>query len=280
MPVLSTIRSFVPTPVRARLLRSRLVGSLVRGYAGGEQRRRHPHAPYDLHFDGRRNVGWALGGLDEAEADYIAFTGRLLKKLRPAAVWDVGANVGFWSLYFAGFEPRIEHVVAFEPDATNLKLLRRNKDTNGLDHLDVRDVALSDHEGTAMFHADAVTGSTGSLEAEQTFIATHYDRKSTAVQVRLGTVDAEIAAGTPAPDFLKIDVEGHELSLLRGAERLLTERRPSILIEVSGEHSGATVALLKERSYRLFDPATAREVHEPAFELAALPAERADELLS
>ena len=279
MSVLSKLRSAVPPVLRVRLRKNRVVEAALLACVGREQSRRHPHAPYHLHFGGRRNLGWALGGLAESEREYVGFSDALLKRLRPTTARDVGANVGFWSLHLAGFEPKINRMIAFEPDETNLRLLRRNKERNRLATLELRAVALSDRQGTATFHADAVTGSTGSLEASHTFIAKHFGRETTAVQVPLTTADAVIAEGTAAPQFLKIDVEGHELSLLRGAERLLRERLPTLLLEIADGDGAGTVALLKGHGYRLFDPVCSREVDGGAFEVAPLPAERVAELL-
>jgi hypothetical protein len=56
----------------------------------------------------------------------------------------------------------------------------------------------------------------------------------------------------PAPDFLKIDVEGAELEVLRGAKRLLGIG-PTMLIEVGSEHSGEVAELLGPYGYRFFD---------------------------
>jgi hypothetical protein len=59
------------------------------------------------------------------------------------------------------------------------------------------------------------------------------------------------ASGNPAPDFVKIDVEGAEESVLRGADRLLREARPTLLTEVRvGESCEHVPALLRERGYR------------------------------
>lgn len=279
MKLRAALRSVVPTSLRARVRGSRVGEAVLRAVVRREQAKPHPQAPYTLHFDGHRNLGWALGGLAKFESKYIAFTTQILSRLRPNAVWDVGANIGFWSLYFAGFKPTITTIVAYEPDRTNIRLLRKNVEANGLSQVEVREFALSDRGGTATFHADAVTGSTGSLESGHDFINEHYGRETKEVDVRLTTADAELAAGVAAPQFVKIDVEGHELSLLQGAAKLLADVRPCMLLEVSGDSADDTFALLRAANYRIFDAANGQELREPSFEIAALPAEAADELL-
>ena len=59
----------------------------------------------------------------------------------------------------------------------------------------------------------------------------------------------------PPPTFVKIDVEGAELAVLRGAERLLREVRPSVYIEVDEASAEAVFALFMRHDYAAFDPA-------------------------
>lgn len=272
----SIVRSLTPPATRAWLRRSRLVNAALRGTLGGTRSRPHAHAPFTIYFDGYRNLGWNFADPTAPEAQLFVFAKRLLEALRPACAWDVGANVGLWSLFLAGFEPRIAHVVSFEPDQTNLRLLHLNRERNGLAaRLDVREIALSDRPGAATFNADPMTGSTGSLESGERFIEHHYGGRTHAVQMAVGTIDDEIASGRPVPQFMKIDVEGHELALLRGGLHTLGEHRPALLIEVT-RHADEVAALLREREYLLFDPETARESSVPTYMTAAIPSERAD----
>jgi FkbM family methyltransferase len=273
MPILSHLRTALPARLRAGILRNTWGERLIKACVAREQVRPHPYAPYSFYFDGHRSLGWTFGGLESAEAAYVSFSRDILVRLNPLTVWDVGANVGLWTLFFAGFQPAISHIVAYEPDALNLKLLSRNVSATKTHSVVIRSLALSNTTGAATFQSDPITGSTGTLEADASFITRHYGRPSEPRIIDVTTVDTEIAAGIPAPDFMKIDVEGHEYHLLCGAANLLATKRPFLLLEVTGPNVDATTALLRKHDYLLFDPITKSRACSLRYELAACPAE-------
>jgi hypothetical protein len=66
----------------------------------------------------------------------------------------------------------------------------------------------------------------------------------------MGVVDELIASGaTPTPSFLKVDVEGHELAVLRGAATLIASRHPNWLLEVCSDTADDVFTFLQERGY-------------------------------
>jgi hypothetical protein len=78
------------------------------------------------------------------------------------------------------------------------------------------------------------------------------------VDVPLDSIDRRIAMGLPEPDFVKIDVEGLELNVLRGMPHLLERRRPVLYIEIHGadmqkklENATAVVELLWQHGYAI-----------------------------
>jgi FkbM family methyltransferase len=81
---------------------------------------------------------------------------------------------------------------------------------------------------------------------------------------------------SPAPQVVKIDVEGAELLCLRGATRLLREVRPTLLCEVTEENAEEAGALLRGHGYALFDAATPAGRRQPlqlaVWNTLALPA--------
>ena len=83
----------------------------------------------------------------------------------------------------------------------------------------------------------------------------------------------------PAPQFVKIDVEGAEEAVLRGATRLLSQVRPRLLCEVTGRNSRSVTKLLRDHGYRLYDaekPSGERQPDEAAaWNTLALPEEGA-----
>jgi FkbM family methyltransferase len=149
--------------------------------------------------------------------------------IRPGAVaYDIGANAGYLSLMLAKLVGRDGRVFAFEPDARNLRALQANAELNGFKNLTPVPKAVSDACGTVTFASFSYS------------LVGHIARTTTPNDASLSEVEAitldEFVYGQnqPRPDFLKIDVEGAEEQVLRGASRVLREAQPVILAEVRG----------------------------------------------
>ncbi|WP_036970186.1 FkbM family methyltransferase [Promicromonospora kroppenstedtii] len=133
---------------------------------------------------------------------------------------DVGANLGNHTLFLALAYPGLR-VVAVEPFEKNLELLRRNVEQNGLnDRVDVVDVPWS---GSSREYSllQRIEGNLGTISLSEP--AT--DRPT----VISGTMDDHVA-GRPVA-IVKIDVEGHETQVLRGASRTLEASHPVVVTE-------------------------------------------------
>lgn len=155
-----------------------------------------------------------------------------LPRLVPAGgvAVDVGAHFG---LYTAPLSRLAAQVHAFEPGAEMARLLRRSVSAN----VAVHEIALSDRAGSGVLHVPRVEGRTGlgyaRLDQAAAGGAAHQQRP-----VAVTTLDAALAGPV---DFIKIDVEGAEMAVLRGARRIIADHRPSFLIEAEEQHSpGAT----------------------------------------
>lgn len=160
-----------------------------------------------------------------------------------AVLWDVGANVGLYSLYAA---LRGLQVVACEPSAFNLELLARNVMLNGLeDRITILPVPLTAWPEPGLFRC-STTEWGGALA---TFLQ-HYGQIGPARPavgayrtVGLALDDAPAIFRLPPPDYLKIDVDGIEPLILEGARQTLPQVR-SVLVEVEPEtRSGIGQAL-------------------------------------
>ena len=169
--------------------------------------------------------------------------------LRPdSSCIDIGANVGTFLALFTALAPEGRHV-AFEPvPALRADLARR------FPGVEVRGEALSDHSGEATFHIHRELPSRSSLrdigygtgEAEE-------------ITVPVRTLDATLPDGF-APALIKLDVEGAELAVLRGARATLAAHRPLVLFEYqarTARHYGAepeaVAEILGESGLRIFD---------------------------
>ena len=162
----------------------------------------------------------------EPPAPQVLF--RLMRR-RPGLMIDAGANTGFYGLLAAAAH-RSNRVLAFEPDPKVFPILAGNVEVNGLARrMRPSTAALSDREGTAQLYVPwddhGVVETSSSLEAG--FKPRHQD----VLSVPVTTVDRAVADGS-GPVLIKIDVEGHELAVLRGAEGVLAAHRPIVLVEL------------------------------------------------
>jgi FkbM family methyltransferase len=140
---------------------------------------------------------------------------------RDAVVLDVGANVGEWSaemIRVAG--SRLGRLIAFEPSSTNHAKLERITHPR----FELVRAAVGAEAGEMTLFSDVPGSGIGSLHHRR---MDHYGVFPTAQeQVRVISLDDFAEQGNVERiDFMKMDIEGHELHALRGAQRLLEERR-------------------------------------------------------
>ena len=154
-------------------------------------------------------------------SDYEPITRRSLDEhLRPGmTAVDVGAHIGFFASKAARIVGTAGRVLALEPSPENLPFLRRNVARNGLGNVAIHNVAASSETGRRTFN---ITGSSDSGGFYQHPL-THTVETFVVDTVRLddlleGPVDA-----------VKIDVEGAELEVIAGMERVLEENRQMTL---------------------------------------------------
>lgn len=159
------------------------------------------------------------------EADLQRWMLRFSRAGEPVHVADVGANVGRWSAAMlatasqAGREPDLR-LHAFEPDSRAFARL-----TKALDGTSARlsKTALSDRQGTSLFHVVAPAAGTNSLYPVPGATETVQEKVATT------TLDSYAEqSGIARFALVKIDAEGHDLAVLHGAGALLAERRIKI----------------------------------------------------
>ncbi len=135
---------------------------------------------------------------------------------------DVGAHIGFYSM---GLAPGFDRVVAFEPSRFQYGWLSRNAALNDYRHVRCEHVALGETPGEAKLNVLSYDGGLNSLVAEVADKYNLIDHYTVPVE----TLDSH---GMTDVDLLKIDVEGFEVAVLRGAAQTINASRPVILIEV------------------------------------------------
>lgn len=160
---------------------------------------------------------------------------RFAAELRPGdVVYDVGANVGYYTLIASRQVGALGTVVACEPVPRNLDYLRAHLHRNGCTNTAVVAAAVSDAVGTESFAVDEHPAM-GHLASVGELV------------VDTLTIDA-LADGHPPPDVIKMDIEGAEYLALSGASRTLAEFRPRIFLATHG-------AGVQERCVQLLETA-------------------------
>ncbi|MBW3599043.1 MAG: FkbM family methyltransferase [Planctomycetes bacterium] len=139
---------------------------------------------------------------------------------------DIGAHLGVFTIAMGRLVGPSGHVISFEPTPSLNAALRAIVQLNGLSSLvDIRNEAVADASGTQMFYEDGNIASNANSLVKS-------DRCDQGTTVPTVTLDEFLADRGLDAHCLKVDVEGAELSVLRGAEDTLTRCRPAISLAV------------------------------------------------
>jgi FkbM family methyltransferase len=192
------------------------------------------------HWEWKMNL---LLGLHEEET--VKLCARLIKS--GMTVFDIGAHVGYFTRLFSDLVGAAGKVYAFEPNPHTFALLRTNTAT--LANVVPINKAISSSNGTAQLFLNDLEAADSLFPQSETI---------SAVTVELTTLDEFWhQAGKPAVEFIKMDVEGAEPDVLRGAGQFLaaqkrigmvTEFRPESL-RVAGVHSTEFLRLLSDLQF-------------------------------
>jgi FkbM family methyltransferase len=173
----------------------------------------------DLRHEDQSQVYWA--GLSRDNSDMLA---ALCAALPPGGAFlDVGANIGLHTLAVAHhLESRGGRVLAFEPHPENYRALRDNIQRNALRNVTAENVGLADFP-------DVITGTSAPGPGNWSLASKGECR----FEVRLVRLDDYLDQHPlPSVDAMKIDVEGAEVRVLRGARATIERSRPVIVFEV------------------------------------------------
>jgi FkbM family methyltransferase len=213
----------------------------------------------------------AAGAYEPPETDFVK------RHVRAGmAVLDVGANLGWFTVHLADLVGKDGRVDAFEPRSDLFDLLAKTTAENHLTNVTLHKCALgSQNSGGQMIWSleDLNPGGTNLVPSD----FTSPEVKSEPVTIR--TLDSCLAHHI---DFIKMDVEGSEPLVIAGAERILTEDKPTILIEINPSNllrtSGISTEefghLVEKLNYRLYEIAAdgRRGKHIKTAELSAIQA--------
>lgn len=187
--------------------------------------------------------------------------------------WDLGANVGLFSVAAAQRAGAQGKVIAVEADIWLATLLRKSCALQPASsaQIQVLPIAVADSFGIASFNIASRGRSSNFLNLSNGASQTGGIRET--VSVLTVALDWLLEQGVPPPDVMKIDVEGAEASVLRGAQRVLSEARPVVLCEVFEESRQFVTETLLGHGYTLFDwDSKSRErVHSACWNTLAIP---------
>ncbi len=160
-----------------------------------------------------------------ANGSYEPITTQVFKKLLVAGdvVVDAGANIGYFSLLSASIVGTTGKVLAFEPEPNNMATLQQNIAINNFSNIYPYQYALSDHVGRDRFYISA-NDPAHSLVKSKLHISSIF--------VNVEKLDNFIPSGQVK--LIKVDTEGNELSVLKGAENVIKRSREiNLIVEIS-----------------------------------------------
>jgi FkbM family methyltransferase len=162
-------------------------------------------------------------------SDYEDSVRRAITSFSGDVFWDVGANTGYYTLRLA---PKFGQVRAFEPNPDAVKILKNKIAKSRIQNVTVEPIALADSIGTSRLYLfthvrEKTVGSRNSLIKDQSMRQDDSPKEEVAttpsIEVETTTADSLLGAGKV--DLMKIDVEGAEFMVLRGASVALSQGR-------------------------------------------------------
>ncbi len=154
---------------------------------------------------------------------------QLLKLVKPGYTCiDVGANIGYLSMMMATREKGVT-VIGFEPDPINFQRASENLSMNRLDSVKIHHLGLGDEKGEAVMEVRASFNLGGNRIGKQ---------GTKGEKVSVTTIDLFFEVNPPKINLIKIDVEGYEMKVLLGGEKLLKRDHPVLFVEINDENLG------------------------------------------
>jgi FkbM family methyltransferase len=222
-------------------LRHRVIASISQRLDGVTYTQRHGLIRGMKRQGGLGFLPALLAGGDHETAEH-AFLRSL--DLSDRVVYEIGAFQGILTLFFSS---RAREVIAWEPNPPSYARVMQNLRLNGRTNVRVRNFAVGREPGTLTLLSDPLMpgGTSGDPTVAGQIQASSAVRS---VDVPVVTIDDEIAAAAlPAPDLVKIDIEGMELPALEGMARTIDAHHPRLYLEMHGatmEHKEAAVAAI------------------------------------
>ena len=147
-----------------------------------------------------------------------------------STVIDIGANVGFMSVFFSEKVGPQGLVLAIEPDPVNLKLLEHNLARNGCDNVRVLPVAVGEDDGETTLYRNLANRADSRLVFDREALT-----RSKKIDVAMRTLSSLVAAAGELPEvsLVKVDSQGYEVPILRGMKDWIASlvKKPALALE-------------------------------------------------
>ena len=221
-----TIWSMLPTPVKDLLRGSHTVRRIAYWLSGNRVVTIQSGPGKGLQIDLWRGSANYQSGTNELPVQTA-----LAEQIKPGSVfYDVGANIGFFTIIGRRLVTSAGRVVAFEAVPENAQVVERNCALNGFEDVQVVAKAVSNAGGSGTLVLSSHDGGAALQDS------TDQAGTTETIVVELVSLDDFVAQHPAlAPNLVKIDVEGAELLVLQGMAKVLAEFRPIIIFELDDE---------------------------------------------
>jgi FkbM family methyltransferase len=181
---------------------------------------------YRNHIDRKIILG------ERYEDAQLKFCEQLIAANEVSCFVDIGANIGLYSVTLAASAPTLSSVFAFEPDRRNFNHLAANIYLNDLDRrIDARPIGLSQEKKSVRFLSNKGNSTGMSRIAETAPASTDAGRFEETV-IEVDTLDSQLGSVRGQVVYLKIDVEGHEKSVIEGGRSFFAQNRCFLQMEI------------------------------------------------
>ena len=172
---------------------------------------------------------WAFPNGDYYEKNVIYFLDLIINSYAKPVLVDVGANCGYYSVKYSGY---CGHIYAFEPVDKTHKILAGNISANKLKNVTLFQNGLSDVD--EKLEINLYNTSANDSIFDRQVPADHPLKKTGTQTIQLKNLDDLVKTGIVGiPSIIKIDVEGAELKVLKGAKSTINKYRPTVVFEYS-----------------------------------------------
>jgi len=165
---------------------------------------------------------------------------------------DIGANTGYYALRLSSLVGIDGKIIAIEPDPQTFNTLKKNCELNNILNIDFHNIAISNSNGEITFHQSVFHSGTSSL-----FVNKNNNSKINKLVVKTTTLDELVKEEYDEIAWIKIDVEGAELAVLKGSLSILRKTK-NIIIEVhehilkqNNENSNEILEILETSGFKI-----------------------------